>query len=146
MPFLNYRTSKHPNIHFTDEIEGDNKLPFLNIEILCSNGEFATSVYRKPTFASLFTNFDSFVPLTNKKGLIFAVLFRIFNFCSSYTVFDEECLKVELIMMRNGYPEKLFEFCNRNFLDKVFRPPLKPLTVPKRIVYFTLPFTGKHSM
>ena len=33
-----------------------------------SNSRFSTSVYRKPTFSGLFTNFHSFVPLVYKRS------------------------------------------------------------------------------
>ena len=34
------------------------------------NNKFLTSVYRKPTFNEVFTNFESFVPDMHKRGLI----------------------------------------------------------------------------
>jgi hypothetical protein len=46
------------NIKFTFEIENDDKtLPFLDISIKRVNGNFETSVYRKPTFTGLFYKF-----------------------------------------------------------------------------------------
>ena len=74
--------SKHPNIKFTYEIEKDHCLPFLDVNIMFSNGIFSTSVYRKPTFTGLFTNFDSFIPISYKTGLINTLLFRYFNISS----------------------------------------------------------------
>ena len=49
--FLDYINRQHANIIFTAEIERDGKLPFLDIDISRSESKFATSVYRKPTFA-----------------------------------------------------------------------------------------------
>ena len=60
---LDYHNRQHPNISFTPELEKDDKLPFLDVEIFRSNGEFSTSVYRKPTFIGLFINFHSFISL-----------------------------------------------------------------------------------
>ena len=91
-------------------------------------------------------NLHGELQLTYKKGFIFTLLFRVFNICSSYTIFHEQLLKFKLIMMRNDHPVKRFDFCARNFLDKLFHLPLKPLTTPKRNIYFTFPFTGKQSM
>ena len=68
--FLTYLNRQHTNIRFTSEVERDGKLPFLDIVIFRSNGKFSTSVYRKPTFTGLFTNFHSFIPLTYKRSII----------------------------------------------------------------------------
>ena len=66
--FHNHINSQHPNIKFTDEKELFGKLPFLDVQIDKNNKDkFLTSVYRKPTFTGLLTNFTSFVPLSYKK-------------------------------------------------------------------------------
>ena len=44
---------------FTYENEKDKCLPFLDVNILFSNGKYSTTVYRKPTFTGLFTNFEN---------------------------------------------------------------------------------------
>ena len=81
--FLSYLNRQHPNIFFSSELEKNGKLPFLDSEITRSNGRFSTSVYRKPTFTGLFTNFYSFVPLVYKRSLVCFLLHRIFHLCSS---------------------------------------------------------------
>jgi hypothetical protein len=40
----------------------------------------------------------------------------------------------------------MFDRCVRTFLNKVFQPKLPVHTVPKKIIYFSLPFTGTHSL
>ena len=56
--FLNYLIEQHVNIKFTTEKEEQNILPFLDVQIVkLDNGKFETSVYRKPTFTGLLTNF-----------------------------------------------------------------------------------------
>ena len=50
------------------------------------------SVYQKPTFTGLLTNFHSFIPLAYKKCLILTLLNRYFRICSAYENF---CLEVE---------------------------------------------------
>ena len=148
IPFLEYLNSKHPNIKFTYEIEKDHCLPFLDVNIMFSNGIFSTSVYRKPTFTGLFTNFDSFIPISYKRGLINTLLFRYFNISSSYAIFHAEVEKFKKIMNLNGYLEKFFDRIVRSFLNKIFEKPSstsEPIE-PKRIVLFTLPFSGLHSV
>ena len=81
---------------------------FLMWNILFSNGKFSTTVYREPTFTGLFTNFESFIPITYKRGLINTLLLRYFNISSSYAIFHAEIEKFRQIMTKNGYPGKFF--------------------------------------
>ena len=53
---------QHANIKFTQKIEMNNLLSFLDIKIVRGNNKFSTSVYCKPTFSGVFTNFESFIP------------------------------------------------------------------------------------
>ena len=136
LPFLNYLNSKHTNITFTYEVEKDKCLPFLDVNILFSNGKFSTTVYRKPTFTGLFTNFESFIPITYKQGLINTLLFRYFNISSSYAIFHAEIEKFRQIMTKNGYPDKFFDKIVRSFLNKIFEKAPTELIAPKRLVIF----------
>ena len=45
-------------------------------------GSFVTTIYRKPTFSGIYTNFTSFMPRKYKYGLILTLLFRSFTFLS----------------------------------------------------------------
>ena len=59
--FKNYLNKQHKNIKFTSEIEENSSLSFLDITITRENSKFVKSVYRKPTFSGVFTNFESFI-------------------------------------------------------------------------------------
>ena len=144
--FLDFLSHQHPNIKFTSEIEPNNTLPFLDVKITLSNRSFSTSVYHKPTFAGLFTNFGSFIPLSYKRSLILSLLHRFFNLCSNYENFHKELNTFKNIYKLNGYPAHFFDKCVYIFLDKVF--VLRPLLhhVPQKVLYFSLPFTGTHSL
>ena len=144
--FLNYLNSQHPNINFTCKVESNKTLPFLDITISRSNDSFITSVYRKPTFTGLFTNFESFLPVIYKKGLIYTILFRYLNICSSYSIFQEELAKFKSLLLQNGYPQWFIDYCVCSFLNKVFDTAIKPLTAPKLQLSIALPFTGSHSL
>ena len=110
------------------------------MNILFSNGKFLTAVYRKPSFTDLFTNFESFIPITYKRGLINTLLFRYVNISSSYAIFHAE------FMTKNGYPEKFFDKIARSFLNKIFEKASTELMAPKRVVVFSLPYTGLNSI
>ena len=64
--FKNYLSKQHKNIKFMSEIEENGSLSFLDITITRENNKFVTSVYRKPTFSGVFTNFESFIPDMHK--------------------------------------------------------------------------------
>ena len=145
--FLEYLDSKHPNIKFTYEAEKHHCLSFLDVNIMFSDGILSTSVYRKPTFMGLFTNFDSFIPISYKKGLICTLLFRYFNITASYAIFHAEVEKFKKIMILNDYPENFFDRIVRSFFNKIFEKPSNTSEPHerKRIVLFMLPFLGIHS-
>ena len=144
-PFLNYLNSQHPKINFTCEVESNKMLPFLDITISQSNGSFITSVYPKPTFTSFFTNFESFLPVIYKKGLIYTILFRYLNICLWYSTFQEELAKFKSLLLQNGYPLWFIDYCICSFLIKVSDTQIKPLTAPKLQLLIALPFTGGQS-
>ena len=77
---------------FTYESENENALPFLDVLVIRENNKFVTSLYRKPTFSGLYTNFNSFLPETYKKGLISTLVYRGFTLCSDWEKFQSELL------------------------------------------------------
>jgi hypothetical protein len=144
--FLNYLNRQHPNISFTYELEKDGKLLFLDVDITRLNGKFSTSVYRKPTFTGLFTNFHSFIPLAYKRSLIYCLLYSIFNLCSSYENFHSQLEVIRKLFNLNGFPSHIFDRLVHRFLNKIFEPKPPIHMVPKKVVYFCLPFTCSHSL
>ena len=59
--FHKYLNSRHENMTFTYEVEQNKCLPFLDVLVTRVNDKFSTSLYRKPTFSGLYTNFYSYV-------------------------------------------------------------------------------------
>ena len=74
--FRLYLNCQHPNITFASEIKENNSISFPDIKINRENNRFLTSVYRNPTFSGVFTNFDNYMPLSYKSGLISSLLYR----------------------------------------------------------------------
>ena len=58
--------SIHPNLTFTHEIPKDGRLPFLDMEIINTNGVLSSKWYRKPTDTGLTLNYHSLAPLKYK--------------------------------------------------------------------------------
>ena len=82
--FNEYLNTKHANIKFTSEKEVNGSLPFLDVLISRNKEGFTTTVYHKPTFSGVYSNFNSFIADEYKHGLIFTLLFRIFSIVSDF--------------------------------------------------------------
>ena len=50
----------HPSMSFSNEVERDGKLRFLDVIVFRGEGQFVTNVYRKPTFSGFYIHFESF--------------------------------------------------------------------------------------
>ena len=44
---------------FSTETEKENKLSFLDVELIHEQDKFPTTVYKKPTFSGVYSNFES---------------------------------------------------------------------------------------
>ena len=102
--FLRYMNSRQPNIQFTCEEESNNKISILDVSITRMNNKLVTSLYRKKTFSGVNMNYNSFLPLKYKKGLIHTPLFRAFNICADYNTFHNEVQYLKLIWQKNPFP------------------------------------------
>ena len=63
-------SSKHQDINVTVEQENIVSLSFLDVKICSKNVKFVTSVYRKPGFSGVFTNYESFIRTYQKEGVL----------------------------------------------------------------------------
>ena len=68
---------------FTVETEQNNKMSSLDVSVICEQGKFATSVYRKETFSGGYTHCGSFLSHTYKIGIIYTLINRCFRIYSS---------------------------------------------------------------
>jgi hypothetical protein len=116
--FKEYMNNKHPNMHFTSESESNNTIPFLDVFITRVGSNFITSVYRKPTFSGVYTNFNSFLPSIYKVGLVSTLLYRSYTICSSWSLIDTEIKTIKSFMLRNGYPELILDRVISLFINK----------------------------
>ena len=82
--FQSYLNSCHVNKSFTLETEQNNKISFLDVNVIREKGKFVTSACCKPTFSGVYTHFDSFLPDTYKIGMIYILINRCFRICSSW--------------------------------------------------------------
>ena len=137
---------QHKNIAFTSEIEQNSSLSFLDVKISRENNRFVSSVYRKPTFNGVFTNFESFISKCYKPGLIDTLLYRGFSLCSDMEKIHQEISSLKSVFKSNGYPKNFIDSYIKHFLDKLFAKNEVSLTVPKLQLLCVLPYTGKSSL
>ena len=80
---------------FIIESENQNRMSFLDVQIIREDKTYTTSVYRKLTFSGVYTHFDSFLPSTYTFGTVYAFAYRCLTICSIWTKSLNElvCLK-----------------------------------------------------
>ena len=81
------------------------RMSFLDVEINRGDKIFTTSVYCKPTFSGVYTQFDSFLPSAYKFGSVYTLAYKSFRICSSWTKLHNESVCLQEIFLKNGYPE-----------------------------------------
>ena len=111
-------------------------MSFLDINIILEKDRFTISVYLKPTFSGIYTHFDSFLPSSNKIGLLHTLLYRCFRICSDWTKFHLELVKLTDIFKNNH--ENFINICFKVFLDSKYRVREKVITVPKNTLFLVL--------
>ena len=103
-----------------------------------------TSVYRKPTSSSVYTNFNSFLPELYKKSLVSTLLFRLFTICSSWELVDKEVKNLKKILSKNAYPASTIDRLVKTFFTRMRnRRPIH--TVSRQQFQIILPYLGSVS-
>ena len=97
-----------------------------------NDGKLSRSVYRKVSWTGQYVNFSSFVPMVQKRNLVF----RAKNICTEDTLKDE-LQDIRNILRDNGFPDKFIE-------KHMVAQPRKPKTsgVPKKTLFLNLAFKG----
>ena len=143
--FKEYMNTRHQNISFTDELEVDNHLPFLDVSVTRTDDGFVTSLYRKGTFSGVFTNFFSFLSMQFKSCLISTLLFRCYQLTSTSEAFHKEVERIRGILARNCYPLVFVDICIAAFLNKQYKK-VTPKSEEQRPQVIVLPYLGKLSL
>ena len=144
--FFNYINSQHQSIQFTYECEQNGKLPFLDVTISkTSTGGFNTSLYRKPTYSGRISLFQSFGPLSYKSNLVFTLVYRAWQICSSYDAFDLEIKFLYQLFLNNGYSSTFFWNKANTMIGRLYAPSPPIPTVEKAKVFIPLDYYGRIS-
>ena len=140
--FHAYLNTSHPNMSFSFEQEINDKLSFLDVEVSRQQGKFVTSVYRKPTFSSVYTHFDSFLPEVYKVGMTYTLAYRCFKIYSDWVKFHEELNFSKQVFLKNGYPLSFIDKCFKMVINKLVIKRAQVTTVEKKTLILSLPYLG----
>ena len=143
LSFFHCLNDLHPSLTFTIDEEKDNKLPFLDVLVEQRSFAFVTSIYRKPTFTSLYLSWDAFAPKSTKVSLIKCLIFRTFKICSDNKI-KSEFEQIKNSFLGNGYPEEVIVDTINKTAYK-FRNNIRPFDYSKCPVYVRLLWIGSPS-
>ena len=89
LALLNEINALSPTIKFTFEMEKDGVLPFLDCEVINSEGSFRFNVYRKPTDAGMLLHPFSNHQVQVKRSVLFSLFLRAYRVCDRIYLDDE---------------------------------------------------------
>jgi hypothetical protein len=96
--------SMHPNVQFTNEIEQNNQINYLNITITRRDDHIDISVYRKPTYTDTTIPHTSNHPNPHK----YAAVRYLYNRLNTYQLNSEQYLQelytIQNILYNNRFP------------------------------------------
>ena len=107
--FLPYINSFKRNLQFTNDIENNGTLCYLDIKILRQeDGTFKFSIYRKTSNTGRLLDYDSFAPGIQKRNVIKSLVQRALKICSD-TELSSELDFITDTLKKNGFPKKLIK-------------------------------------
>ena len=92
---------------FNKETEQNNKISFLDVNVIRQQRKFITSVYQEPTFSGVYIHFDNFLPDTYKIGMIYTLVNKCFRICSSWSMFHQQLILLREIFLEKWLSKKL---------------------------------------
>ena len=131
--FHNCMNSIKPSIQFTKEIRQNNKLPFLDINLMKEdNGIISTSVYQKKTHKDQYLHFSSHHPIAYKQAVIRALFTRASRLSSSLVQKSSEERHVATALQENGYPSILIRKHHTQSRQRqdIYEKPSARVTLP----------------
>ena len=113
------------------KLKKDNSFSFLDVTICREKDKFTTSIIRKYIFSGVYTNFNGFVALEYKFGLVYTLLHRSFTIVSDFSKFHFETETLKKALYKNAYPTKFVDKCIAKFVNNIFVQKPVFTTVPK---------------
>ena len=145
LKFQDYLNRQHPNIKFTNEIENNNQIAFLDCMVLRSENKLSTSVYRKSTFTGQGLSFFSFSAKIYKINSIKTLISRAQRICSTFTALNKELSNLVQYFNENGYPKALIYREINKMVRRTVYPTADVLTCEQKKIYAAIPYFGSQS-
>ncbi|CAH8876017.1 unnamed protein product [Trichobilharzia szidati] len=128
----------HPNIKFTMEYEHNDEFNFLDLSVKRrDDGTVEKSIYREETWTGQYLHYNSFCPMSYKRGLVRTLYDRARKLCSPNKI-EEEFSFVEKYLKENGYPKGFILQYSKERDEKEKYP-----TFEKKEVFICLPYKGE---
>ena len=89
-------------LRFTMEMNNNGSLPFLDVIVSATEGNFITSVYTKKINIGTCLNAKSECPHRYMKSVIHAYVNRAFTHCSSWDLLHKELERITQLLVNNG--------------------------------------------
>ncbi|BHF84494.1 hypothetical protein SprV_0902764500 [Sparganum proliferum] len=110
--FKTLLNSIFPDIQFTMEEEGNNQLPFLDVQItILTDGKIRTTVYRKATNTRRILHYRSNHPVRHKRSCVGTLFKRVQTHCRDDSGRKEEMNYLQVLFKANGYPKSFIRNC-----------------------------------
>uniref|UniRef100_A0A6M2DT15 Putative penelope-2 aae n=1 Tax=Xenopsylla cheopis TaxID=163159 RepID=A0A6M2DT15_XENCH len=103
---LKHFNSFNNSLQFTHETESEQRISFLDTQLIRKNNRIITNWYRKPTWSGRYTNFFSYVPIAIKINTVNNLIDKAITL--SHKDFWEDNLKIiKTTFIKNSYPKEL---------------------------------------
>jgi len=116
-------------LKYTTKTSVNNRIPFLDISIEVKNGEFSTTVYRKPTDVGRCMNGSSECPERYKTAVIRSFIRRAFSHCSDWTSLHQELERSKQVLINNGYSNSAIDREINSFMERQKTPSQDNTTI-----------------
>ena len=126
LSFFHCLNDLHPSLTFAMDKEND-KLPFLDVLVERRSFAFVTSIYRKPTFTSLYLSWDAFDRKSRNVNLSSVSHSLAFKICLDNKI-KSEFEQIKNLFLGNRYPEEVIVDIINETINK-FRNNIRPLYV-----------------
>ena len=144
--FQEFLNSCHISMSFSMETERQDKFSFLDIEVICEQGKFSTTICCKPTFSGVDSNFGSFLPSVYKFCMVYTLVYKCFHICLDWKKFHAELTFLKKIFCKIGYPENFIDKCFKKCLDNIHCVKEKVPTVERMCLLLVLLYFGVISL
>ncbi|XP_050717411.1 uncharacterized protein LOC126999050 [Eriocheir sinensis] len=123
-------------LNFTQEIEQNKKLPFLDTMVHREDTSFSTEVYVKATNFGFCLNGASECPERYRRSVISAFVKRALTHTSVWAAANTELKRVSQLLANNGYPQQEIDDGIKRRLDNFMSPEPKEKDPSRIILYY----------